>query len=71
MIKTCLTTRAPDAGDSVAISGSFLRLSLFLAGRLRRPHPSAGNARRGHFKSQHKKTATNISSKLSFQKFSK
>ena len=39
-----LTKRAPDAGDSAAISSSFLRLSLFLAGRLRRPHPSAGNA---------------------------
>ena len=39
-----LTKRAPDAGDSAAISGSFLRLSLFLAGRLRRPRPSAGNA---------------------------
>ncbi len=41
-----LTKRAPDAGDSAAISGSFLRLSLFLAGRLRRPCPSAGNANR-------------------------
>jgi hypothetical protein len=39
-----LTKRAPDAGDSAAISSSFLRLSLFLAGRLRRPRPSAGNA---------------------------
>ena len=41
-----LTKRAPDAGDSAATSGSFLRLSLFLAGRLRRPRPSAGNANR-------------------------
>ena len=40
------TKRAPDAGDSAAISGSFLRLSFFLAGRLRRPRPSAGNAYR-------------------------
>ncbi len=40
------TKRAPDAGDSAAISSSFLRLSIFLAGRLRRPHPSAGNANR-------------------------
>ena len=40
------TKRAPDAGDSAAISGSFLRLSIFLAGRLRRPRPSAGNANR-------------------------
>jgi len=40
------TKRAPDAGDSAAISSSFLRLSLFLVGRLRRPHPSAGNANR-------------------------
>ncbi len=40
------TKRAPDAGDSAHIPGSFLRLSLFLAGRLRRPRPSAGNASR-------------------------
>ena len=38
--------RAPDAGDSAAISSSFLRLFIFLAGRLRRPRPSAGNANR-------------------------
>jgi hypothetical protein len=41
-----LTKRAPDAGDSAAISSSFLHLSIFLAGRLRRPRPSAGNANR-------------------------
>ena len=41
-----LTKRAPDAGDSAAISSSFLRLVIFLAGRLRRPRPSAGNAYR-------------------------
>ena len=35
------TKRAPDAGDSAAISGSFLRLFIFLVGRLRRPRPSA------------------------------
>ncbi len=40
------TKRAPDAGDSAHISRSFTRLSLFLAGRLRRPRPSAGNASR-------------------------
>jgi len=40
----CLTKRAPDAGDSAAISSSFTRLVIFLAGRLRRPRPSAGNA---------------------------
>ena len=40
------TKRAPDAGDSAQISGSFLRLSIFLVGRLRRPRPSAGNANR-------------------------
>ena len=45
-MKSGLTQRAPDAGDSAAISSSFLRLSLFLAGRLRRPRPSAGNANR-------------------------
>ena len=41
-----LTKRAPDAGDSAHIPGSFLRLFIFLAGRLRRPRPSAGNASR-------------------------
>jgi len=41
-----LTQRAPDAGDSAQISGSFQRLVIFLAGRLRRPRPSAGNANR-------------------------
>jgi hypothetical protein len=40
------TKRAPDAGDSAQISSSFLRLIIFLAGRLRRPRPSAGNANR-------------------------
>ncbi len=40
------TKRAPDAGDSAQISGSFTRLIIFLAGRLRRPRPSAGNANR-------------------------
>ena len=40
----CPTKRAPDAGDSAAISSSFPRLIIFLAGRLRRPRPSAGNA---------------------------
>ena len=40
------TKRAPDAGDSAHIPGSFLRLIIFLVGRLRRPHPSAGNANR-------------------------
>ena len=41
-----LTKRAPDAGDSAAIPSSFPRRNLFLAGRLRRPRPSAGNAYR-------------------------
>ncbi len=40
------TKRAPDAGDSAQISSSFTRLIIFLAGRLRRPRPSAGNANR-------------------------
>ena len=40
------TKRAPDAGDSAHTSSSFLRLSFFLVGRLRRPCPSAGNANR-------------------------
>jgi hypothetical protein len=35
-----------DGGDSAQISSSFIRLSIFLAGRLRRPRPSAGNANR-------------------------
>ncbi len=43
---TCPTKHAPDAGDSAHISSSFLRLVIFLAGRLRRPRPSAGNASR-------------------------
>ncbi|MBK9927111.1 MAG: hypothetical protein IPP66_17730 [Anaerolineales bacterium] len=34
----------PDAGDSAHIPSSFSRLIFFLAGRLRRPRPSAGNA---------------------------
>jgi len=38
------TKRAPDAGDSAHIPSIFLRLIIFLAGRLRRPRPSAGNA---------------------------
>ncbi len=42
--KKRLTKRAPDAGDSAQIPGSFLRLIIFPAGRLRRPRPSAGNA---------------------------
>ncbi len=41
-----LTKRAPDAGDCAVIPSSFLRLSVFPVGRLRRPHPSAGNANR-------------------------
>jgi hypothetical protein len=45
-IKSGLTKRAPDAGDSAHIPSSFLRLIICLAGRLRRPHPSAGNANR-------------------------
>ena len=40
------TKRAPDAGDSAHIPSSFPRLIIFLAGRLRRPRPSAGNANR-------------------------
>ncbi len=43
---TGLTKRAPDAGESAQISSSFLRLIIFLVGRLRRPRPSAGNANR-------------------------
>ena len=42
----CPTKRAPDAGDSAAISSSFTRRSIFPVGRLRRPSPSAGNANR-------------------------
>ena len=41
-----LTKRAPDAGESAHIPSSFTRLIIFLAGRLRRPRPSAGNANR-------------------------
>ena len=46
------TKRAPDAGDSAATPSSFLRRSLFLAGRLRRPRPSAGNACRWALRNQ-------------------
>ncbi len=45
----CPTKRAPDAGESAQISGSFLRCIIFLAGRLRRPRLSAGNAIRWAF----------------------
>jgi hypothetical protein len=48
-VKSGLTKRAPDAGESAAISSSFLRLTIFLVGRLRRPRPSAGNANRWAF----------------------
>jgi len=40
------TKRAPDAGDSAAISSSFLRLSIFPVGRRSAARPSAGNANR-------------------------
>ena len=40
------TKRAPDAGDSGAISSSFLRLSIFPVGRRSAARPSAGNANR-------------------------
>ncbi len=44
MAKRRPTPRTPDAGDSAArfASSSFLRLIIFLAGRLRRPCSSAG-----------------------------
>ncbi len=51
-IKRSPTKRAPDAGDSAAISGSFLRLIIFPVGRLRRPRPSAGNANRWALRSR-------------------
>ena len=40
------TKRAPDAGDSGAISSIFLRLSIFPVGRRSAARPSAGNANR-------------------------
>ena len=40
------TKHAPDAGDSMHIPSIFLRLVIFLAGRLRHPRPSTGNANR-------------------------
>ena len=40
------TQRAPDAGDSGAISSIFLRLSIFPIGRRSAARPSAGNANR-------------------------
>ena len=45
--KSQSTPRAPDAGDSAPFSGIFLRLGIFLVGRLRRPRPSAGIPYRG------------------------
>ena len=44
--KKRLTQRAPDAGESGDLSGSFLRLILFHFGRLSAARPSAGNANR-------------------------
>ena len=44
--KHCPTKRALDAGESAAISSSFLRLILFQIGRLRAVRPSASNANR-------------------------
>jgi hypothetical protein len=40
------TKRAPDAGESGAIPGIFLRLILFPVGRRSAARPSAGNANR-------------------------
>ena len=39
LVKGVPTKRAPEAGDSAHIPISFLRLIIFLVGRLRRPHP--------------------------------
>ena len=47
------TKRAPDAGDSAHSPSSFIHLIIFLAGRLRRPRPSAGNACRWAAKNFH------------------
>ncbi len=52
------TKRAPDAGESAQIPGSFLRLIIFPVGRLRRPRPSAGNANRWLATQQQKQTET-------------
>ena len=45
-VKNCPTKRAPDAGDSGDLSGSFLRLNIFPIGRRSAARPSAGNANR-------------------------
>jgi len=45
-MKSKPTKRAPDAGDSGAIPGIFLRLSIFPVGRRPAARPSAGNANR-------------------------
>ena len=42
------TKRAPDAGDSAHIPSLFLRLIIFLAGRLRRPRPAQVTQTVGH-----------------------
>jgi len=44
--KNCPTKHALDAGDSAAISGSFLRLVIFPIGRGSAARPSASNANR-------------------------
>ena len=45
-VKSRLTKRAPDAGDSGAIPSLFLRLSIFPVGQRPAARPSAGNANR-------------------------
>ena len=65
------TKRAPDAGDSAAISSSFTRLSLFLAGRLCRPRPSAGNACRWHAPCEKRERSRLFREKSASQNYSK
>ena len=60
------TNRAPDDGDSAAIPVIFLRLVIFLAGRLRRPHrPMQITKTVGWLKN---KSNSNLSELKSFEK---
>jgi hypothetical protein len=64
-VKSVPTKRAPDAGDSGAISSIFLRLSIFPVGRRSAARPSAGNANRW-LASQSAKTKPSLNRKFCF-----
>jgi hypothetical protein len=58
-VKSGLTKRAPDAGESGAIPSIFLRLSIFPVGRRPAARPSAGNANRWVAQEQKPKPSLN------------